>query len=131
MAAFSEWVLALRVQILSRSGETYYEKSHPGQSNAPQVIIYSNGENESFAGDELVDRSYIVPSGARLVGRARGEENVFCGGRAEWATILRATSGPSAIEKLLGGGNAHLWTFSHQLCQKKIKRHEIDLVHIL
>jgi ankyrin repeat protein len=100
LAAVSEWLLSLNVEIHLSSGQTVYKSSitHAGGFSHVTIIFDSGSEQQTQS--ILMRKCYVVPKGHKLWGSPRPEQFALMGGRSDWTTILRDTFG-SCLTTLL------------------------------
>jgi ankyrin repeat protein len=100
LAAVSEWLLSLNVEIHLSSGQTVYKSSITHAGGFPHVtIIFDSGSGQQTQ-PILMRKCYVVPKGHKFWGSPKPEQFTLMGGRSDWTTILRDTFG-SCITTLL------------------------------
>jgi hypothetical protein len=108
LAAVSEWLLNLRVEIFDSAGVCLYSKALCSNNLHAQVIIVKDSSEMPYqAGAKAISQSYIIPPGqlcfSLLDEAARGDgshQHLFSHGRTEWKSILHSTFGWAADELL-------------------------------
>ncbi|EED24650.1 ankyrin repeat-containing protein, putative [Talaromyces stipitatus ATCC 10500] len=90
LAAFSEWCLALDVEVRLSSGSTVYRSSANDDHCLPSVTIVFDSQNEQSI---QLSKCHIVPKGCRFWGIPDPDQSRFRGGRSEWTNILADTFG--------------------------------------
>jgi ankyrin repeat protein len=93
LAAVSEWLLSLNVEIRLSSGQTVYKSSVIHAGGFPQVTIFFDSGNGQQTQPILMRKCYIVPKGHKFWSSPRPEQFTLMGGHSEWITILRDTFG--------------------------------------
>ncbi|KAF2266540.1 putative ankyrin repeat-containing protein [Lojkania enalia] len=91
LAAISEWLLSLNVEIRYSSGFTIYKSSTDSDYRMPAVIIIFLSDNDQPI---HLSKCYIVPKGNKFWDNPSQGQHAFRGGRSEWRTILADTFGP-------------------------------------
>ncbi|KAF2727762.1 hypothetical protein EJ04DRAFT_397883, partial [Polyplosphaeria fusca] len=91
LAAISEWLLSLDVEIRNSSGSTVYEGPRNDHNRNFTVTIIYISDNEH---SPHISKCYIVPNGTMFWNTSSPEQHPFTGGRSEWGTILTDTFGP-------------------------------------
>ena len=91
LAAISEWLLSLDVEIRHGSGLVVYKSPRNDDCEFPAVTIIFMSDT-----DKLIDlrKCHIVPKGHKFWDTPSLEQHVFRGGRSEWTSILADTFGP-------------------------------------
>jgi ankyrin repeat protein len=102
LAAVSEWLLSLNVEIHLSSGQTVYKSSVTHAGGFPQVIVIFNSGNGQQTQPILTRKCYVVPKDHKFWGIPEPEQFTLVGGRSEWITILKNTFG-SCLSTLLRG----------------------------
>ena len=103
LAAISEWLLALNVEIRLGSGRTVYRSSTNDDRYFPAVTIIFVSDNEQPV---LLSKCHVVPKGHKFWGMPDSDNPRFKGGRSEWANILVDTFG-THLNSLLKGTLQH------------------------
>jgi ankyrin repeat protein len=103
LAAISEWLLALNVEIRLDSGRTVYRSSTNDDRYFPAVTIIFVSDNEQLT---LLSKCHVVPKGHKFWGIPDSDKPRFKGGRSEWANILVDTFG-THLNSLLKGTLQH------------------------
>ncbi|KAF7513270.1 hypothetical protein GJ744_009691 [Endocarpon pusillum] len=80
LAAISEWLLALDVEIRLGSGCTVYRSSTNGRRCLPAVTIFFISDNEHSI---QLSKYYVVPKGLKFLRNPELEQPSFKGGRSE------------------------------------------------
>ncbi|KAF1944724.1 hypothetical protein EJ02DRAFT_463819 [Clathrospora elynae] len=91
LAAISEWLLSLEVEIRYSSGLTVYKSPRNGEDRRPMVTIIYVSDNEQPI---HLSKCYIVPKGVKFWNSSSPGTASFTGGRSEWNSILSDTFGP-------------------------------------
>ncbi|PGH03636.1 hypothetical protein AJ80_08657 [Polytolypa hystricis UAMH7299] len=112
LAAIAEWVLCLRVDVVTESGQLLYSNYDHSRNGLGQVTIVRD-TNNTYA-DYLVDKAYIVPSGSLIwdINLEKGGR-IFSHGRSTWSTILQDTFGSDFRKFLDSAPGCHF--FDHIL----------------
>ena len=107
IAAVAEWLLCLRVKVLTEEGNCLYEQDSSQNNAFAQVIIIFNTHTHDPELAEtkklkVVNRTFHLPYNgiSTLVVRSGDRGEVFGMGRSRWSTILEDTFG-SAFKLLL------------------------------
>ncbi|KAF2192450.1 hypothetical protein K469DRAFT_745887 [Zopfia rhizophila CBS 207.26] len=85
LAAISEWLLSLDVEIRHGSGLAIYKSSRNDDYRLPAVTVVFISDNEQPI---HLSKCYIVPSGNTFWEAPSQEQHTFKGGRSEWNNIL-------------------------------------------
>lgn len=112
----AEWLLCLKVEVLTEEGSCLYRQDTSHTSSSAQVIIIFNAHTrdaEPAGAKELkvVNRSFRLPCNERfkLISHfGGGWEEPFGMGRSSWSTILEDTFG-SAFKMLLSPNTIRLF----------------------
>jgi ankyrin repeat protein len=102
LAAISEWLLALDVEIRlssSNSDGLVYRSSANDHRYLPAVTIIFVSANEQSI---QLSKCHIVPEGSRFLKAPEPDDSSFRGGRSEWTDILTDTFG-ACLDVLLKG----------------------------
>jgi ankyrin repeat protein len=102
LAAISEWLLALDVEIRlssSNSDSLVYRSSANDHRYLPAVTIIFVAANEQSI---QLSKCHIVPEGSRFLKAPEPDDSSFRGGRSEWTDILADTFG-ARLDSLLKG----------------------------
>jgi ankyrin repeat protein len=85
LAAISEWLLSLHVEICHSSGTTVYKSPSNADCRyrSVTVIFVSDSEKAPY-----LSKCYNVPKGTKLWTSSSPEQHLFAGGRSEWNSIL-------------------------------------------
>ncbi|KAK0508449.1 hypothetical protein JMJ35_008725 [Cladonia borealis] len=107
IAAVAEWLLCLKVKVLTEEGSCLYWKDSSHTNGSAQVIIvFKTHTHDPDIADtkefKVVNRSFHLPYNgiSQLLERSGDREEVFAMGRSSWSTILEDTFG-SAFKMLL------------------------------
>ncbi|KAG4429950.1 hypothetical protein IFR05_014573 [Cadophora sp. M221] len=103
LAAVSEWLLSLDVEIRLSSGLTVYKSSRNSDYCFTAVTIIFVSDNEQ---PTQLSKCHLVPKGHRFWESPRQDQLIFRGGRSEWTNILADTFG-SRLDSLLQGSAQH------------------------
>ena len=100
IAAVAEWLLCLKVKVLTEEGNCLYWQHGSHMNGSAQVIIIfrtdSHDSNRSETkGLRVVNRSFRLPSNGevKLVDRSSDAGEFFGMGRSDWSTVLEDTFG--------------------------------------
>ncbi|ERF76459.1 hypothetical protein EPUS_06120 [Endocarpon pusillum Z07020] len=107
LAAISEWLLALDVEIRLGLGDTVYRSSTHGHRCSSAVTIIFISDNEPSI---QLTKCYVVPKGLKFIRDPEPDQPSFKGGRSEWAKILSDTFGRH-LDSLLKGTMQHSFAF--------------------
>ncbi|KAK2794257.1 hypothetical protein FQN51_000891 [Onygenales sp. PD_10] len=99
LAALSEWLLSLRVEIISAEGTLIYMSSTANSENS-QVVIILDPTDGPKAGPLIARKWHIIPTGSKLWMPPKPGTPTFSGTHSKWTTILRDTFG-SSFSKLI------------------------------
>ena len=91
LAAISEWLLSLDIEICHSSGLTVYKSPSNNGYQRPKVKIIFISDNEQSV---HLSKCYVVPKGIKFWNSSSSEMDSFTGGRSEWNSILSDTFGP-------------------------------------
>ncbi|KAL3417598.1 ankyrin repeat-containing protein [Phlyctema vagabunda] len=134
LAAISQWLLCLRIEIVDTSGELLYRNWDGNNGQYPQVTIIRNLIlSASKTEPILVSRSFYVPAGKIYFGSEdririeRAECHLYSPGRSSWDSILHETFGEPAKVLL---DPKHAVEFYHFLCSAFIFPMEFSLPQI-
>ena len=107
IAAVAEWLLCLKVRVLTEEGSClYWQESSHSSSSAQVTIIFNAHTHDAELGEtkefRLVNRSFRLPCIGALLGSEAGGSwgEPLSMGRSSWSTILEDTFG-SAFKMLL------------------------------
>ncbi|KAH8819786.1 hypothetical protein F5884DRAFT_26211 [Xylogone sp. PMI_703] len=103
LAAISEWLLELDVEIRLDSGSTVYRSSMNNRGCFPAVTIIFVSDNEPSI---QLSKCHVVPAGLKFLGIPDSDQPRFRGGRSEWENILTDTFGLH-MNRLLAGTLQH------------------------
>ncbi|KFY45486.1 hypothetical protein V495_02961 [Pseudogymnoascus sp. VKM F-4514 (FW-929)] len=100
LAALSQWLLSLTVDIVDADGSVLYSsRTSDDPLYYPQVTIMLQSDQDGQVNTAVLKKSVFVPSGdffASIISRTRsGQPSGFYSGRSEWQTILHDAFGPS------------------------------------
>ncbi|XTI89480.1 putative ankyrin repeat-containing protein [Cenococcum geophilum] len=91
LAAISEWLLSLDVEIRHSPGPVVYKSPRNDDCEFPAVtIIFVSGTEQPI----YLSKCHIVPKGHKFWDTPSLEQHTFRGGRSEWTSILADTFGP-------------------------------------
>jgi ankyrin repeat protein len=90
LAAISEWLLSLEIEICHSSGLTVYKSPSNNGYQRPKVTIIFVSDNEQPV---HLSKCYVVPKGIKFWNSSSSETDSFTGGRSEWNSILSDTFG--------------------------------------
>ena len=99
LAAISEWLLSLDVEIRHSSGLAVYKSPRNDDCEFPAVTIIFISDTEQPV---YLSKCHIVPKGHKFWGAPSLEQHTFRGGRSEWTSILADTFG-SRLNALIQG----------------------------
>ncbi|KAK2810664.1 hypothetical protein FQN50_002704 [Emmonsiellopsis sp. PD_5] len=99
LAALSEWLLSLKVEIINAE-KTIYLSSTANTYGHSQVVIILDSTDEWKAGPLLDRKWHIIPTGSKLLDIPKLGTPTFSGTHSDWTTILRDTFG-SSFSKLI------------------------------
>ena len=130
IAAVAEWLLCLRVKVLTEEGSCLYWQDSSHTSGSAQVIIIFNAhthdpELAETKGLRVVNRSFRLPcnGGVEIVRRADAAPGELFGiGRSSWSTILEDTFG-NAFKMLLSSNIVEPFT---KMLLSDITAHNFD-----
>ncbi|KAH8745734.1 hypothetical protein BGZ57DRAFT_918328 [Hyaloscypha finlandica] len=107
LAAVSQWLLSLSVDITDELGCLMYSHRSPHCPSYPQVIFvrYLDASRNTYA-TTLRQRSFFIPPGKLCFGIQAGvgdrpAQHIFSSGRSDWASILHDSFGDSINVLLL------------------------------
>ena len=117
IAAVAEWLLCLRVKVLTEEGNCLYQQdSSRNYASAQVIIIFKPHTRDPELAEtkklELVNRTFHLPYNgiSTLLQRSSDHGEVFAMGRSSWSTILEDTFG-SAFKMLLSSSTMSLAKF--------------------
>ena len=124
VAAVAEWLLCLRVKVLTEEGNClYHQGSSQNDASAQVIIIFSTHTDDHELAEttklEVVNRTFHLPYNgiSTLLTRSGDRGEVFGMGRSRWSTILEDTFG-SAFKVLLSPNVIEIFT---KLLQSGVK----------
>ena len=108
IAAVAEWLLCLKVKVLTEDGNCLYwpDSSHTNDSAQVTIIFTTHPDNLNLAktkGLKVVNRTFRLPCNRRAIffhDSGDDGKELFVMGRSSWSTILEDTFG-SAFNELL------------------------------
>ena len=107
IAAVAEWLLCLRVKVLTEEGNClYHQGSSQNNASAQVIIIFNTHAHDPELAEtkklKVVNRTFHLPYNgiSTLLERPADRGEVFAMGRSSWCTILEDTFG-SAFKLLL------------------------------
>lgn len=111
IAAVAEWLLCLKVKVLTEDGSCLYwqDSSHTSDSAQVTVIFTTHSDNSDLAKTKelkVVNRTFRLPCNREVIFFRDSGDNgreLFGMGRSTWSTILEDTFG-SAFNRLLSPG---------------------------
>ena len=100
IAAVAEWLLCLKVKVLTKEGDClYWQDSNHTNGSAPVVVIFNTQTHDLHRPEttklEVVNRTFYLPyNGIMELLQLPGDGGeVFVMGRSSWSTILEDTFG--------------------------------------
>ena len=117
IAAVAEWLLCLKVKVLTEEGNCLYwqDSSHTNDSAQVTIIFNSHPGNPTLAETKelrVVNRSFRLPCNGEVKTFRRVDANsgeLFGIGRSSWSTILEDTFG-RAFKMLLSSNTVEMFT---------------------
>ena len=115
IAAVAEWLLCLKVKVLTQEGSCLYwqDSSHTNDSAQVIIIFNTHSHDPDLAESKelrVVNRSFHLPYNGiiELLQRSSDRGEVFAMGRSSWSTILEDTFG-SAFKMLLSSDTIEIF----------------------
>ena len=115
IAAVAEWLLCLKVKVLTQEGNClYWQGSSHTNDSAEVIIIFNTHIHGPYLAKskelKVVNRSFRLPYNGiiELLKRSDARDNVFGMGRSSWSTILEDTFG-TAFKTLLSSDTIEMF----------------------